>query len=169
MSGPEGLIKIFEYALNQEQTGKLFFQNSLQRLGVGSAVSAFERLIKEEEKHIEFLNRLIANIKAGGKIGLADVDEMVLKPVDYFDARARSEFLQQCVAGSMIPDVTVFNLAWLIEKDLSEFYHAMAEKTGGEARLALSMLADWESSHEKFFRQFRDTLSETYANMPWGG
>jgi rubrerythrin len=169
MSGPEGLIKIFEYALNQEQTGIKFFQYSLQRLGVGSAVSAFERLIQEEEKHIEFLNRLIANIKAGKKIGLADVDEVVLKPVDYFDDRARSEFLQQCVDGSMVPDVTVFNLAWLIEKDLSEFYHAMSEKTEGEAKLALSMLADWESSHEKFFRQFRDTLSETYARMPWGG
>jgi rubrerythrin len=169
MSGQEGLIKIFEYALNQEETGISFFQNSLQRLGVGSAVSAFERLIKEEEKHIEFLNRLIASIKAGKKIGLADVDDVVLKPVDYFDDRARSEFVQQCVDGSMVPDVTVFNLAWLIEKDLSEFYAAMADKTEGEARLALSMLADWEKSHEKFFRQFRDTLAETYARMPWGG
>ena len=169
MSKPEGLIKIFEYALNQEETGKAFFQNSLQRLGVGSAVSAFERLIKEEEKHIEFLNRLIAEVKAGKKIGLADVDEVVLKPTDYFDARARSEFLQRCVEGSMVPDVTVFNLAWLIEKDLSEFYQAMAKKTEGEAKLALSLLADWESSHEKFFRQFRDILSETYGRMPWGG
>ena len=137
MSGPESLIKIFEYALNQEETGKAFFQNSLQRLGVGSAVSAFERLIKEEEKHIEFLNRLITEVKAGKKIGLADVEEVVLKPTDYFDARARSEFLQQCVDGSMVPDVTVFNLAWLIEKDLSEFYQAMAKKTEGEAKLAL--------------------------------
>jgi rubrerythrin len=169
MSGPEGLIKIFEYALNQEQTGKTFFQNSLQQLGAGSAVSAFKRLIKEEEKHIEFLNQLIANVKAGKKIGLADVDEVVLQPVDFFDDRARSEFLQQCVEGSMVPDVTVFNLAWLIEKDLSEFYQAMAQKTEGEAKLALAMLADWESSHEKFFRQFRDALTETYARMPWGG
>jgi rubrerythrin len=169
MSGPEGLIKIFEYALNQEETGKAFFQNSRQRLGVGAAVSAFERLIQEEEKHVEFLNRLIANVKAGKKIGLADVEEVVLKPVDYFDARARSEFLEQCVEGSMVPDVTVFSLAWLIEKDLSEFYQAMAQKTEGEAKLALSMLADWESNHEKFFRQFRDALTETYARMPWGG
>jgi rubrerythrin len=169
MSGPENLIKIFTYALNQEETGKAFFQNSLSRLGVGSAKSAFERLIQEEEKHIEFLNRLIANIKAGHKISLTDVDKIVLKPMDYFDARARSEFLQQCVDNSMIPDVTVFNLAWLIEKDLTEFYQSMASKTEGEAKLALAMLADWESSHEKFFRQFRDTLSETYARMPWGG
>jgi len=122
-----------------------------------------------EEKHIEFLNRLIAQIKAGEKIGLADVDEVALKRVDFFDERARSEFLQQCMEGSMVPDVTVFNLAWLIEKDLNEYYQAMAAKTSGEARLALSMLADWEASHEKFFRQFRDALAETYSRMPWGG
>ena len=28
--------------------------------------------------------------------------------------------------GSMVPDVTVFNTAWLIEKDISEFYARMA-------------------------------------------
>jgi hypothetical protein len=33
MSSHENLIKIFEYALQQEETGKSFFQNSLQRMG----------------------------------------------------------------------------------------------------------------------------------------
>ncbi len=169
MSGKEDLIRIFEYALNQEETGKSFFQNSLHRLGVGAAVTAFERLIKEEEKHIDFINRIIGEIKAGKRIGLADVEDVVLQPTDYFDARARSEFLQRCVESSMVPDVTVFNLAWLIEKDLSDFYKLMAQKTEGEARTALNMLADWESAHEKFFREFRDSLMETYSRMPWGG
>jgi len=50
----EKLIKIFEYALNQEETGKSFFEVSIQRMGVGAAVSAFKRLIEEEAKHIEF-------------------------------------------------------------------------------------------------------------------
>ncbi|MGQ9920392.1 MAG: ferritin-like domain-containing protein [Desulfobacca sp.] len=169
MSETEGLIRIFAYALNQEETGKKFFQDSLARLNIGAAVSAFQRLIQEEEKHIAFLQRLIGHLKAGQQIAVADVEDVVLKPVDYFEARARSEFLERCTTESMIPDVTVFNLAWLIEKDLSEFYHAMSQKTSGEARLALAMLADWEASHEKFFRQFRDALTETYARMPWGG
>jgi type I restriction enzyme R subunit len=43
----EPLIKIFEYALSQEETGKSFFQNSLKRMGIGAAVSAFKRLIEE--------------------------------------------------------------------------------------------------------------------------
>ena len=100
---------------------------------------------------------------------LSDVEDVALQPTDYFDARARSEFLQRCVESSMVPDVTVFNLAWLIEKDLSDFYRLMGQKTEGEARTALNMLADWESAHEKFFREFRDSLMETYSRMPWGG
>lgn len=169
MEGSEKLLKIFQYALNQEETGKNFFQQSLQRLGYGAAVTAFKRLIQEEQKHIEFLNNLMNNIKAGKPIALAEVEEVTLPQVDYFDARAQSEFLQQCVENSMVPDVTIFNLAWLIEKDLSDFYRQMAEKTEREARAALNMLAEWEAKHERFFRQFRDALSEAYSRMPWGG
>ena len=69
----------------------------------------------------------------------------------------------------MIPDVTVFNTAWLIEKDLSEFYAKMAQNTEGKAKEAFIMLSDWEKAHEKFFKEYRDKLSETYSTMPWGG
>ena len=69
----------------------------------------------------------------------------------------------------MIPDVTVFNTAWLIEKDLSEFYAKMAQNTEGKAKEAFTMLSDWEKEHETFFKEYRDKLSETYAKMPWGG
>jgi rubrerythrin len=69
----------------------------------------------------------------------------------------------------MVPDVTVFNTAWLIEKDLSEYYEKMAAQTEGEAKNALGMLSNWEKGHEKFFREYRDKLSEVYSRMPWGG
>ena len=71
--------------------------------------------------------------------------------------------------GHEMPDVTVFNTAWLIEKDLSEFYAKMAEQTEGRTKEALTMLSDWEKEHERFFREFRDKLSEVYSQMPWGG
>jgi rubrerythrin len=165
----ERLIKIFEYALNQEMTGLSFFSDSLQRMGVGAAVTAFEQLIQEERKHIDFIKGILNDLKQGDEIGSANIEAPAMKPVNYFDERAKTEFLERCVEGSMVPDVTVFNTAWLIEKDLSEFYAGMAEKTEGNARKALIMLADWEKHHELFFRDFRDKLSETYSKMPWGG
>ena len=169
MAGNENLIKIFEYALNQEETGKAFFESSLKRMGVGAAISAFKRLIGEEQRHIDFINQILKDLRGGAEINPDAVKNMVVEPTDYFDARARSEFLQQCIEGSMVPDVTVFNTAWLIEKDLSEFYGNMANNTEGKAKEAFTMLSNWEKIHEEFFKEYRDTLSETYAKMPWGG
>ena len=169
ISDNKNLIKVFEYALNQEKTGKTFFQYSLKRMEIGAAVSAFKRLIKEEEKHIVFIEGILNALNQEDKINLSDLKNEVLEPTNYFDARANSEFLQQCVEGSMVPDVTVFNTAWLIERDLCEFYERMAENTEGEPGEALLMLSRWEKSHEKFFKEYRDKLSDTYSKMPWGG
>ena len=69
----------------------------------------------------------------------------------------------------MVPDVTVFNVAWLIEKDLTEFYDKMACQTDGAARDALRMLSDWERGHERFFREFRDKANEAYKYLCLGG
>lgn len=162
------LIKIFEYALNQEETGKDFFQASVKRMGIGAAVTAFKRLIEEEEKHIEFINRILKDLRDGSEPELGN-DGTLPEVEDFFDGRAKSEFLEQCIEGSMVPDVTVFNTAWLIEKDLSEFYEKMANQTEGKAKEALRMLSQWEKAHERFFRDYRDKLSEVYAEMPWGG
>lgn len=169
MSVNEKVVRIFEYALNQEKTGMSFFQNSLQRLAVGAAVTAFETLIQEEQKHIDFITRIINDLKADREIELSAMKDVIIEPTNYFDDRARAEFLEKCVEGSMVPDVTVFNMAWLIEKDLSEYYAKMAEQTQGKAKQALTMLSNWEKEHERFFREYRDKLSDVYANMPWGG
>jgi rubrerythrin len=169
MATQGNLIKIFEYALNQEETGKSFFENSLQRMGMGAAKSAFNRIIEEENRHILYISKILENLKSGQSFDPASLRSMVLEPTDYFDERARSEFMEQCVEGSMVPDVTVFNVAWLIEKDLSDFYENAAMQTEGEAKDSLMMLSRWEKGHEMFFREYRDKLTEVYSRLPWGG
>jgi hypothetical protein len=169
MSTNESLIRIFEYALQQEKTGIRFFQDSLQRMGWGAAVSAFKHLIKEEEQHIHFIERILSDLKEGGLVDLPSEKDVLLEPTNYFDERAKSEFLQQCLESSMVPEVTIFSTAWLIEKDLSEFYQKMANQAEGKAKEALQMLSNWEKQHEKFFREYRDKFQDIYSKMPWGG
>jgi rubrerythrin len=169
MDATENLIKLFEYALAQEETGKSFFENSIERMGMGAAVTAFKILIQEEEKHIRFISTILENLKKGELLDIPSRKEMTLEPTNYFDARSRSEFLQQCLEGSMVPEVTIFNTAWLIEKDLSEFYEKMANQTAGKAKEAFTMLSKWEKHHEHFFREYRDKFAEEYSKMPWGG
>lgn len=169
MAKNSDLIKIFEFALNQEYTGKSFFEVSIDRMGYGAAISAFRRLIEEEDKHIEFISRILTNLYNEQEMDIPDAFTIQSEVDNYFDSRAKSEFLQQGITESMVPDVTVFNTAWLIEKDLSDFYGRMAKQTEGEARKSLEMLADWEGAHERFFREYRDALTEAYSKMPWGG
>jgi len=169
MSIDQSLIRIFEYALQQEETGKSFFQNSLQRMGWGAAVSAFKQLIKEEEHHIWFIEGILRDLKAGRLVDLPNKKDMLLEPTNYFDERAKSEFLQQCLESSMVPEVTIFNVAWLIEKDLSEFYQKMANQAQGKAKEGLQMLSNWEKQHEKVFHEYRDKFDEIYSKLPWGG
>ena len=64
MSSHENLIKIFQYALQQEETGKSFLRDSLQRMGMGAAISAFKRLIQEEEHHILLIKRILGGSKS---------------------------------------------------------------------------------------------------------
>lgn len=91
MSIDEKLIKIFEYALQQEETGKSFFQNSLQRMGWGSAVSAFKKLIEEEDHHILLIKKILGNLRQGRPLELAPEKGLSLEPTNYFDERAKSE------------------------------------------------------------------------------
>ena len=169
MAMEKNLIRIFEYALQQEETGKSFFQLSVQRMGWGSAVSAFQRLIAEEEKHILLINKILDDLRKDAPIAFDWTHDSPPEPANFFEERSKSEFLERCLEGSMVPEVTIFNTAWLIEKDLSEFYERMASRTEGKAKEALTFLSLWEKEHEKFFREYRDKFSELYSKIPWGG
>ena len=65
MPGNSNVIKIFEYALNQERTGINFFRQSLQRMGIGAAVTALQRLTLEEEGHIAFISGILEELRRG--------------------------------------------------------------------------------------------------------
>lgn len=169
MAQNQQLVKVYEYALNQEYTGKNFFETSLTRLSVGAAVEAFKKLVEEEEKHIKFISSILDKLRRGEEFRADEILDLTLQPSDFFTRRANSQFLSDSVLSSMVPDITVFNTAWLIEKDISEFYGRMAEKASGEVRRSLLLLSEWEKSHEEFFRAYRDKLQEIYANLPWGG
>ena len=158
--------KIYEYALQREHEGKRFFEQNAERLQHAGVVGAFRRLAREEEKHITFIEGLLEALDDGE--APAAVAENVAEE-GFFSERAASEMLDQTVVESMVPDLSVLRMAYLIEHDFVEFYQSAAERAEGEAREALEMLAKWERGHERFFKQLHDSAFEKYAQMPWGG
>ena len=104
MTKKQKLIRIFEYALQQEETGKSFFQTSLQRMGWGSAVSAFQRLIKEEDRHIKMISKILVDLKRGAPPYWANLEDWEGKPPDFFEARGPSRnFLNDVWKGPWSP------------------------------------------------------------------
>ena len=159
--------KIYEYALQREHEGKRFFEENADRLSHAAAVGAFKQLAIEEQRHIEFIQSQIAALDKGEAPNVTMGLE--LNKAGFFSQRAQTEQIDQTVAEAMVPDLPVLRMAYLIERDLAEFYAMAAAKAQGEARQVLDMLATWEHGHEKLFKYLHDKAFEQYAEMPWGG
>ena len=159
------LRNIYEYALAREREGKDFFIKNADRIQHASASAAFRALAKEEELHIEYIQRLIRGLDEGqDNVAAPQMDQ-----AGQFKERAEKELLDQTVLESMVPDLPVLRTAYLIERDFAEFYENMASKAQGQAKLALQNLASWERGHESLFQHLHDRVFEEYAQMPWGG
>ena len=159
--------KIYEYALQREYEGKRFFEENAGRLSHAAAVGAFKNLAAEEQKHIEFIQSQIDALDKGQAPNVAM--GLQLNQAGFFSQRAQTEAIDQTVAEAMVPDLPVLRMAYLIERDLAEFYAMAAAEAQGEARQVLDMLATWEHGHEKLFKYLHDKAFEQYAEMPWGG
>ena len=161
------LRKIYTYALQREHEGKNFFQQNAARMSHAAATEIFNRLADEESKHIRYIEALLAALD-GNEVANTGVAEELVE-VGRFIARAKEEMLDQTITESMVPDISVLRVAYLIERDFKEYYENAASQADGDAREALSMLARWEFGHEQLFKDLHDALFEQYAQMPWGG
>jgi rubrerythrin len=158
--------KIYEYALQREREGKRFFATNAERMSHAAAAGIFRQLAAEEQKHIDFIEGLLQSLESGEGASVTDAE---LEEADRFSQRAESEMLDQTIIESMIPDVAVLRMAYLIERDFAEFYEAAAKKAEGEAKVVLSALAGWERGHERLFKHLHDQVFQEYVEMPWGG
>jgi len=157
------LQKIYEYALQREQEGYRFFKQNADKAAHAAAAGAFKRLADEELKHIAFIKELMKDDDESG------ASDAALTGDSWFEDRAQKELLDQTLIESMIPDVAVLRIAYLIEHDLSEFYEKAASQSTGKAQSAFAQLAKWERSHEAFFKELHDKVFQEYTEMPWGG
>jgi rubrerythrin len=158
--------KVLEYALQREYEGKVFFENNAERLSNAAATGAFKAIAKEEQRHIEFIQAQLnaLDAKEENKQVAPNLDE-----TEFFANRASEEMIEQTVNEAMVADLPVLRMAYLIERDFSEFYQQAASKAEGDAKVILEMLARWEAGHERLFKRMHDEAFERYAEMPWGG
>jgi rubrerythrin len=158
--------RVLAYALEREKQGVRFFQENAVRLHNTAAKGIFQRLVQEETKHAEYIQHLLDQLQGAEEVAVSDT---LSAEIDLFTERAELEQLNQTVLESMIPDVTVLRMAYLIERDFAEFYAQAATQAEGTVKAALEQLAVWEQGHERLFKRMHDTLFDAYIKMPWGG
>ncbi|MBN1944419.1 MAG: ferritin family protein [Bradymonadales bacterium] len=159
--------KILSYALDREREGFAFFSEHAKKAQHAAVVGVFQRLAEEEMSHIVYIERLMAKL-AGTAV--PELDATLGKhDSSFFSDRAASEMIEQTTAEAMVPDLPALRMAFLIERDLAEFYANLAPQAEGEARTMLERLAAWESEHERLFRTLHDRVFAEYSGMPWGG
>ena len=129
-------------------------------------MNAFQQLVEEEQKHINFIQNQLALL--AGQPGDTNYGS-ALEQAGFFSQRAQSEFIDQSVAEAMVPNLPVLRMAYLIERDFAEFYEFAANQAEGDAKQVLTMLSQWEQGHERLFKYFYDKVFVEYSNMPWGG
>ena len=156
--------RILEYALAREYMGKNFFIENADKLQNPAASGAFKTIAGEEQKHIEFISALMTAIDGG-----ITAESHELPEAGFFADRANSESIDQTIIESMVSDLPVLRMAYLIERDFAEFYAMAAQQADGEAKKLLELLAKWESTHERLFKKMYDRLFNMYSEMPWGG
>ncbi len=89
---------------------------------------------------------------------------------EFFDQRKESENLDQNLEQSMIPDMNVLRMAYLIEEDFRDYYKSMAKKVDdGELKEILENFSSWEDEHANIFKKEYDKLMDQYMNISWGG
>ena len=159
------ITKILEYALEREYEGKRFFSENAERLQNAAAQGAFKAIALEEQKHIDFISAQLAANHAG-----VSAEIPPLPGAGFFADRAEKENIEISVAESMVSDLPVLRMAYLIERDFAEFYALAASRApeGAEKKI-LEMLAHWETGHERLFKHLHDKAFELYSGMPWGG
>jgi rubrerythrin len=156
--------KILEYALQREHEGKRFFVENSERLQNAAAAGAFKAIAAEEQRHIEYIQ---AQLRA--LTGDSPAEAIELPATGFFADRAEGEQIAYTIAESMVADLPVLRMAYLIERDFSEFYSQAASQAEGDAKKTLEMLATWEAGHERLFKSMHDKAFQVYSGMPWGG
>ncbi len=162
--------RVYDYALQREHEGKRFFEENAARSHHASVAGVLEQLAQQEQAHIDFIQGLIDQLDAGQPTSAAALAaDLAPDKGGFFAQRAVSEMIEQTTLESMTPDLPVLRMAYLIERDLAEFYEMTAARASGEAQEALRLLARWERTHEALFKRLHDQLFQEYINMPWGG
>lgn len=159
---------IIRYAMEMELQGHNFYKENSEKSDNPMTKEILTKLAKTELDHYEYLKSLLKEYEdtnaVSGEIPLPEEEDVI------FQHRKDSEKLDAAIEQSMIPDMNVLRMAYLIEEDFQQYYENMAKKVDDpKLKDILLKFSDWEAGHAKLFRGEYQKRMDIYMNMSWGG
>lgn len=159
---------IIRYAMEMELQGHNFYKENSEKSDNPMTKEILTKLAKTELDHYEYLKSLLKEYEdtnaVSGEIPLPKEEDVI------FQHRKDSEKLDAAIEQSMIPDMNVLRMAYLIEEDFQQYYENMAKKVDDpKLKEILLKFSDWEAGHAKLFRGEYQKRMDIYMNMSWGG
>jgi len=161
-------VSIIRYAMEMELLGHKFYKENGEKSENPMTKEIFLKLSEVELEHHEYLKSLLKEYETtetiSDKLELPEDEDII------FQARKEGEKLDSAMEQSMIPDMNVLRMAYLIEEDFQEYYAKMSEKVEDQKLKEIPLrFAEWEDGHAKLFRSEYDKRMDIYMNMSWGG
>ena len=162
------VASIIRYAMEMELQGHNFYKENSEKSDNPMTKEILTKLAKTELDHYEYLKSLLKEYEdtnaVSGEIPLPKEEDVI------FQHRKDSEKLDAAIEQSMIPDMNVLRMAYLIEEDFQQYYENMAKKVDDpKLKEILLKFSDGEAGHAKLFRGEYQKRMDIYMNMSWGG
>lgn len=153
---------ILKEAILLEMKGKAFYTNVAENSDSPAAKEIFEMMAKEEDEHIAFLSKQFQNYKKTQKF---------IKPEAYQDhseeevaLKVLTEQLKKETNAASF-EAAAISSAIDFETRAVKIYSERAEEAIDPLEKELySMLADWESGHQKALHEMDEVLKEEIWN-----
>lgn len=162
-------VKVLELAMEMELNGQEFLEKNADKCQNLQSQTLFEKISKVESDHYNYLKKLISKYN-GEKLSDKDLELPEALADHFFEQKKENENLEQNLEQSMIPDMNILRMAYLIKEDFSQFYLDMAKNIeDDELKPILESFSNWEQQHAKLFKKEYDRLMGLYMNLSWGG
>ncbi|MFW6129153.1 MAG: ferritin-like domain-containing protein [Candidatus Aminicenantaceae bacterium] len=159
------ILEILKGAILLEHKGKALYNSVISTSQVQEVKDLFSMLAREEEKHIEVLNKQFSRISKGEDFDVSDIRDLHGETLE----AVLTEKIKENISGAGY-EAAVISAALEFEKKSVEYYSDQASKARSEDEKKLfKWLTDWEKDHMMMLARIDDELKEKiwFDNKFW--
>jgi rubrerythrin len=150
------LLEILKGAILLEHKGRSLYNSVIESSKVKEVRDLFSLLAKEEEKHIDILNKQFSRVSKGEGFDISEIKDTHAETSE----AVLTDIIKESVSGAGY-EAAVISAALEFEKNSVKYYSEHAEGAQSEDEKKLfEWLSDWEKGHMMMLARIDNDLKE---------